>query len=154
MNSLDTLYKEIILDHNKSPRNFGPLKDAEISREGFNPLCGDRIRLEVKLGPDRKSIEHCGFTGTGCSICMASASIMTEEMEGASLAKADEAIDHFRALVMGEKDPSVDMSEEVDALSGVRNFPVRIKCALLAWHTLRDALLSREGAGKNVTRTE
>lgn len=139
MEALDSLYKEIILEHNKEPRNFGTLDHADLIREGYNPLCGDRISVQLKLSPDRFKILKCQFQGEGCSICMASASIMTEEVTGMNVKEAQGKIQEFRDLMQGKKDPD-EFEGDVEALAGVRRFPVRIKCALLGWTTLKDAL--------------
>lgn len=149
---LDALYKDIILDHQKSPRNFGTLPDADVLREGFNPMCGDHIFLELKYSADRKKISACRFRGEGCSICMASASIMTEEVAGESVDFALREIAAFRELMKGTKLPD-DFEGDIEALAGVRKFPVRIKCALLAWTTLKDALEHGTEDG-NFTKTE
>lgn len=136
--ALDGLYQEIILDHHKDPRNFGPLQKAEGVAEGFNPVCGDRVEVEVSYGPHGE-IKECAFQGEGCSICMASASMMTEEVEGLSKDEADDRIAAFRGFMKGEGDETFK-DTDLESLSGVRRFPVRIKCALLPWTTLKDCL--------------
>lgn len=157
---LDTMYKEIVLEHSKDPRCFGPLEDADVTQKAFNPLCGDRIELRVKLDPARERIVATRFEGQGCSICMASSSIMAEESEGESVRAMNEQIERFRQVMQGKEDPSV-LDGDAEALAGVRAFPVRIKCALLAWMAMKDALKAAgaEGAGDDdragfVTQTE
>ena len=154
--ALDNLYKDVILDHHKDPRNFGPLAGAQVVREGFNPLCGDRVSVSVKLDPTGSRIDGCGFQGQGCSICLASASIMTEEVSGRTVREAKEKIREFRDLMLGKRRPE-EFEGDVEALAGVRRFPVRIKCALLGWTTLNDALELRalgEDAARGTSRTE
>lgn len=138
MGQIDALYREVILDHHRHPRNYGKLENASAQVEGYNPLCGDRVEIAVRVGPGQK-LEECFFTGEGCSICMASASMMTEEVLGKSLKEVGETIEGFRALMKGEECP-LAVEGDLEALVGVRNFPVRIKCALLPWTTLRDCL--------------
>lgn len=140
--ALFQLYQDIIMDHHESPRNFGELATPDGKQEGFNPMCGDRVVVEVKLDKlgSEKKIKDIRFTGEGCSICLASASIMTEEVSGKSSQEVSGIIDNFRGLMTGAHSPESLKSEELKALSGVRRFPVRIKCALLPWITLRDAM--------------
>jgi nitrogen fixation protein NifU and related proteins len=135
---IDALYREVILDHHRHPRNFGKLEGATAKVEGYNPLCGDRCEIAVRVGPGHK-LEECHFTGEGCSICMASASMMTEEVLGKPVSEVRDTIEGFRALMKGEECP-LAVEGDLEALVGVRNFPVRIKCALLPWTTLKDAL--------------
>lgn len=140
INNLDALYREVILDHHRHPRNYGKLEAAEASVEGYNPLCGDRIEIDVRTGSSGGL--ECRFRGEGCSICMASASMMTEEVTGKPVAEVLEMIEGFRALMKGEECP-LAVEGDLESLVGVRNFPVRIKCALLPWTTLKDALEKR-----------
>jgi nitrogen fixation NifU-like protein len=135
--AIDSLYREVILDHHRDPRNFGALEGATAKVEGYNPLCGDRVEIAVKVSGDK--LIDCRFKGEGCSICMASASMMTEEVMGRALAEVQETIDGFRALLKGEECP-LAVEGDLESLVGVRNFPVRIKCALLPWTTLNDAV--------------
>lgn len=137
-NAIDALYREVILDHHRDPRNFGKLEAADSFAEGYNPLCGDRVEIGLKV-KDGKILADCRFQGEGCSICMASASMMTEEVIGKPLTEVAETIDGFRALMKGEECP-LAVEGDLESLVGVRNFPVRIKCALLPWATLNDAL--------------
>lgn len=134
MSDLKSLYQDIILDHQQEPRNFGILPDAQCQAEGFNPMCGDRILVQLKLSENGLVPR---FTGEACSICIASASMMTEEVEGQSPEQARNKIEEIRDLMQGKKD---HIEGDLDALSGVKNFPVRIKCALLPWIALKDAL--------------
>ncbi len=141
MSDLTDLYQEIILDHNKRPRNFGPLPGADHQAEGYNPLCGDQLKVYLRLAEG--VIEEVHFEGTGCAISKASASLMTEAVRGKSLAEAEALFGGFHELLTG--DPSVrgEAPTELGKLAvfeGVREFPVRVKCATLAWHTLHAAL--------------
>lgn len=140
---LDALYKDVILDHHQEPRNFGTIEGADVFHEGYNPMCGDRVKLSLKL--DGPTLTECQFHGEGCSICIASTSIMTEEVNGKSLEEVRALIHGVRELLQGRG--SVDsLPEEVGAISGVKRFPVRIKCALLGWTTLGEALeISQKG---------
>ncbi len=135
---LDELYREIILDHYRSPRNRGTLTAPSISREGLNPLCGDEVRLELLIGGD--AIEDVRFQGRGCSISQSSASLMTEAIKGKKLAEAQELFAAFTAMMQGADNVDLEPLGDLEALSGVRKFPVRVKCATLAWHTLEEAL--------------
>jgi nitrogen fixation protein NifU and related proteins len=137
------LYQEIILDHNRRPRNFGALPSANRTAEGDNPLCGDRITLYVELDGER--IANFSFEGAGCAISTASASLMTEALRGKTIAEARSLFDLFhRLLTEGEEaGAGIGVDAEVDKLavfSGVRAYPMRVKCATLAWHTLKSAL--------------
>jgi nitrogen fixation NifU-like protein len=145
IDSLDQLYQEIIIDHHKDPRNYGEIKNAQIHTEGFNPLCGDHVVLDINLTDDATQVKECRFHGAGCSICMASASMMTEEIEGKSVAEIQAQIQDFRDLLQGKACPA-SIQGDLVSLGGVRRFPVRIKCALLPWTTLKDALEKKEPA--------
>jgi nitrogen fixation protein NifU and related proteins len=142
---LNDLYRDVILDHNRRPRNFGPLEPADAAVEGFNPMCGDRLTLRVKLNAER--IADIRFEGEGCAISTASASLMTEAVKGKTRAEALELFDRVHHLLTdGEalaEGPSDDLGK-LAALSGVREFPARVKCASLCWHTLAAALQSPE----------
>lgn len=138
MGALDGLYREVILDHHKSPRNYGCDTPGAIKVEGYNPLCGDRIEICLKVENGGLNSE-CKFQGEGCSICMASASMMTEEVFGKSLGDVQKTVTGFRALMKGEECPLL-VEGDLESLVGVRNFPVRIKCALLPWTTLGEAV--------------
>ena len=144
MSALRELYQEVILDHNRSPRNFHEMPDAGRKVEGHNPLCGDHYTVYVKLEGDK--ITDISFKGSGCAISKASASVMTSVVKGMSCAEAEALFEKFQRLVKGELDPSVDLEDldKLAAFSGVSEFPARVKCAILAWHTLRAALESKE----------
>lgn len=138
--NLEDLYQEIILSHNKHPRNEGVLDPRDSEAEGYNPLCGDRLQVYVRLdGPLIKAVQ---FTGEGCAISRASASIMTDAVKGLSGADLDAKIDEVMGLLTSKEEPDIDPLEldELAALLGVRKFPARVKCATLAWHTLAAAL--------------
>jgi nitrogen fixation protein NifU and related proteins len=135
---LDDLYREIILDHYRSPRNRGELESPTCSADGSNPLCGDQVHVEVELEGDR--IESIRFSGQGCSISQASASMMTEHVAGLDGAHTREAIDQFQALMLEGEPPAGSDLGDSEALAGVAKFPARVKCALLGWKTLEQAL--------------
>ena len=135
---LSDLYQEVILDHNRRPRNFHAIAGATHSAEGYNPLCGDRLTLYVQVEGDR--IIDVAFEGSGCAISKASASLMTEAVKGQTLADARALFERFHEMVTAPTEqPVVDLGK-LTALAGVREFPVRVKCASLAWHTLKAAL--------------
>ena len=138
MSDLSDLYQEVILDHNRRPRNFHALRDASHSAEGYNPLCGDRLTLYVKLEGD--TIADVSFEGAGCAISKASASMMTDVLKGRSVAEAHALFDRFHRMVTTPPGEAVEDMGKLSALAGVREFPVRVKCASLAWHTLKAAL--------------
>jgi nitrogen fixation NifU-like protein len=137
MNELQELYREVILDHNKSPRNFGGIENADRIVNGVNPLCGDKLTLYLKVDGDR--IEDARFEGTGCAISIASSSLMTERIIGATVDDALGLFQEVHDMLIGAKDPAEKM-EKLAALAGVREFPSRVKCASLAWHALKTAL--------------
>jgi len=145
MSELTDLYQEVILDHNRRPRNFGPLAEATRTANGHNPLCGDRLRLYLRLDGDR--IGDISFEGSGCAISKASASLMTEAVKGRQIADAMDLFERFHQVVTTPMDQPVDDAAvgKLAALAGVREFPARVKCASLAWHTLKAAL---EGQGQ------
>jgi nitrogen fixation protein NifU and related proteins len=134
--SLGELYQEVILDHYRKPRNFGDLPGAERSAEGHNPLCGDRVTVQVKMKGD--AIDDARFQGKGCALSTASASMMTEAVRGKTRAEADRLFEKFHALVTGGGNG--DDLGKLAAFGGVSEFPLRVKCASLAWHTLKAAL--------------
>ena len=137
---LKDLYRDVIVDHNRRPRNFGPLPDANCSAEGHNPLCGDRLKLYVKVAGE--SLENLAFEGSGCAISVASASLMTEARKGRSLADVRDCYEDVHKLLTEHGYvPKRDLGK-LAALSGVREFPARVKCASLCWHTLIAALES------------
>ncbi|HTV97726.1 MAG TPA: SUF system NifU family Fe-S cluster assembly protein [Steroidobacteraceae bacterium] len=139
---LTDLYRDVILDHNRRPRNFGPLEPADATAEGVNPLCGDRLTLRLKLAQDR--IEEIRFEGQGCAISTASASLMTEAVKGKSREQAMELFDRVHRLLTDDAADADDAERlgKLAALSGVREYPARVKCASLCWHTLVSALKS------------
>ena len=136
--SLDDLYKEVILDHYKSPRNKRPLEGATVSLQKNNPLCGDEITIHA-LVQDGK-VAAVAFEGQGCSISQASASMLTESVEGKSVDEAAALAGEFRAMMEGKAEPDEDEFGDLMALKGVVKYPVRIKCAVLGWDVLQDAL--------------
>jgi nitrogen fixation NifU-like protein len=135
---LNDLYQEVILDHNKRPRNFRALDRPSHHAEGFNPLCGDRLDLFLNVEGDR--ISDVGFQGSGCAISKASASLMTDAIKGRSVAEARDLFQRFHRMVTTPSDRAVEDLGKLSVLAGVREFPVRVKCASLAWHTLKAAL--------------
>ena len=147
---LADLYQELILDHSRHPANFRPMPGATRSVEGDNPLCGDRLRLFLRLEDGR--IADISFQGSGCAISMASTSLLTERLKGATLAEADGLFQAVHALLAGPGAPAEGASPEelgaLLALAGVRRFPMRVKCATLGWHALHAAL---HGGGAAVT---
>lgn len=136
---LRDLYQEVIIDHGRRPRNFGPLPDANHRAEGFNPLCGDRLTLYLKVAGG--IIEDARFEGAGCAISTASASLMTEALKGRSQAEAEALFGTFHDLLTGAPAGAAGVPlGKLEVLAGVREFPARVKCATLAWHTLEAAL--------------
>jgi len=143
MSDLRDLYQEVIIDHSRRPRNFGPLAQHNHRAEGFNPLCGDRLTLYLKVSDG--IIEAASFEGVGCAISTASASLMTEALKGKPVAQAEALFAGFHALLTGEPaPPDAAPLGKLQVLAGVQEFPARIKCATLAWHTLNAALHDRE----------
>jgi nitrogen fixation NifU-like protein len=140
---LRELYQQVILDHGRKPRNFGALDGANHQAEGFNPLCGDRVH--VFLRTDGERLEEVRFTGSGCTICTASASMMASSIQGKTKAQAEAMFEGFHDLVTGDPEAtgSSDALGKLAAFGGVREFPIRVKCATLPWHTLRAALDDR-----------
>jgi nitrogen fixation protein NifU and related proteins len=143
MSDLSDLYQEVILDHNKRPRNFRVLTEPSHHAEGYNPLCGDRLTLYLNVNGD--VVTEVGFQGSGCAISRASASLMTDEIKGKSVADVRALFARFHRMVTTAPDIEVEDLGKLSALAGVREFPVRVKCASLAWHTLK-AALDREAA--------
>ena len=139
MSDLDDLYQEVILDHGRKPRNFHKLEDANRQAEGLNPLCGDHFKLYLKVDGDR--IADIGFEGSGCAISKASASLMTQSVKGKTVQEAEDLFSRFHLLVTeGPQKVAVSELGKLAALSGVCEFPTRVKCASLVWHTLKNAL--------------
>jgi nitrogen fixation NifU-like protein len=143
MSGLGDLYQEVILDHNRRPRNFRAIDEATRTQEGFNPLCGDRLTLYVKLEGD--VIRDVAFQGSGCAISKASASLMTEALKGKTVTEARAMFERFHDMVTSEPEsPAPDLGK-LSVLAGGREFPTRIKCASLAWHTLKAAVAGETG---------
>jgi nitrogen fixation NifU-like protein len=138
---LQELYQEVILDHNRRPRNFRALERAR-QAEGFNPLCGDHLTVYLRVDGD--VIADVSFQGSGCAISKASASLMTESVKGKTAADAMALFERFQRMITSPPDSAIDHLGKLAAFAGVRQFPARVKCASLAWHTLRAALDSRE----------
>ncbi|MDX8401674.1 MAG: SUF system NifU family Fe-S cluster assembly protein [Mariprofundaceae bacterium] len=150
MFDLRDLYQQVIVDHNKHPRNFGRLDPCDCEAEGHNPLCGDRLHIYMKLD-DAGRIADVRFEGEGCAISVASASLMTEAIKGRTSAQARELFEAFQGMVTADLETGADEGKlgKLAVLAGVREFPSRIKCAVLCWHTMKTAL---EGGG--TARTE
>jgi len=140
--SVRDLYREVILDHSRSPRNFGPLEDANREAEGFNPLCGDRLKLYLSVEDGR--VQDARFVGNGCAISTASASLLTEAAKGLPEAEALKLVEEFRRMVSGESIPDEEELGKLMVFAGVRDYPTRVKCATLAWHTLAAAVEQRD----------
>jgi len=142
MSDLRELYQEIILDHNRHPRNFGELERANHEAVGHNPLCGDRVTIQVRVAGGR--IDDVKFKGAGCAISKASASLMTDAIKGKTIEEVRTLFDDFHRMVTSDLDtmPPVERLKKLAAFAGVREFPTRVKCASLAWHTLQAALES------------
>jgi nitrogen fixation NifU-like protein len=146
---LNDLYRDVILDHNRRPRNFGPLDTADATAEGFNPLCGDRLTLRLNLADD--TIRDIRFEGQGCAISTASASLMTEAVKGKTRGEALALFERVHKLLTDDAAGAEDLGK-LAALSGVREYPARVKCASLCWHTLASALeAARSGAAPAVS---
>jgi len=144
MSDLSDLYQEVILDHNRRPRNFRVLDTATHRAEGYNPLCGDRFELYLTI--DGGVITDVGFQGSGCAISKASASMMTDCLKGCPVADACALFERFHSMVTTPPDVPVEDLGKLSALAGVREFPVRVKCASLAWHTFKAALKQAQRA--------
>ena len=143
MSGLNELYQEVILDHNKRPRNFRTIDPSTHRADGHNPLCGDRLSLYVQVSED--TIEDVAFQGSGCAISKASASLMTDAVKGQTIEAANALFARFHAMVTTPPDQPVENMGKLSVLAGVREFPVRVKCASMCWHTLK-AALDREAA--------
>ncbi len=141
---LDDLYRDIILDHYRNPRHRGSLASPTASHEGLNPLCGDEVTVDIAVKDGR--IAGVAYRGSGCSISQSAASMMTEAVLGKSLDEVQQLIGGFTAMMLGSDDIDPESLGDLEALSGVRKFPVRVKCATLAWHTLDEALAEALGA--------
>ena len=148
MSDLRELYQEVILDHNKRPRNYHAIEHPSRTARGHNPLCGDRLTLYLTLESDR--ITDVGFEGSGCAISKASASLMTEAVKGKTVAEAESLFARFHELVTTPPDrpAKTEGLGKLAVFAGVREYPTRVKCASLAWHTLKNAVEAREGVAK------
>jgi len=138
MADLRELYQQVILDHHKKPRNYRKLENGNRKAEGYNPLCGDRLTLYLKV--ENGIVTDVGFEGSGCAISTASASMMTDSLKGKTEAEIEALFHSFHDVVMGKIDPDPEKMGKLAVFAGVRDYPVRVKCATLAWHTLRAAL--------------
>jgi nitrogen fixation NifU-like protein len=140
MSDLRDLYQQTILDHTRKPRNKHEMSDATATADGHNPLCGDKIKLFLKVS--NGIIEDISFTGNGCAISTASASMMTEALKGKSLAEVQALFERFHTMLTSpmDRDPDIEVLDKLAVFSGVREFPVRVKCATLPWHTLQAAI--------------
>ena len=149
MSELNDLYQEVILDHNKNPRNFREIETATRTADGNNPLCGDALRVYVEMEDDR--VKDVAFKGSGCAISKASASMMTQAVKGKSKEEAETLFDEFHRMVLGELNEEDEENHlgKLKIFAGVREFPARVKCASLSWHTLHAAL-----EGEEVVSTE
>lgn len=137
------LYQQVILDHNKNPKNFGHLSSCNHQSVGMNPLCGDHLKLELTISPE-EVIDDIKFSGDGCAISRASASIMTSLVKGKNLEQVKEYFNQFHSMVMTDEELSEDIDERIAIFSGVKEFPARVKCATLSWHTLIAAIDGNE----------
>jgi nitrogen fixation NifU-like protein len=145
MSDLGDLYQEVIVDHSLKPRNYHAMAEASRMAEGYNPLCGDKVTVYLKMAGDK--IQDISFEGQGCAISKASASVMTDVLKEKTQAEAQALFDIFHKLIKGEDNPAANEESlgKLAAFSGVHDFPTRVKCAILAWHTLRSALESKKG---------
>jgi nitrogen fixation NifU-like protein len=138
MSELTDLYQEVILDHNRRPHNFRAIESPSAKQEGYNPLCGDRLTLYITLDGDL--IKDASFQGQGCAISKASASLMTDAIKGKTVAEARDLFEHFHAMITSDTDTVAEDLGKLSVFAGVREFPTRIKCASLAWHTMKAAV--------------
>ena len=144
MSELSELYQQVILDHNKKPRNFRKLENANHTADGYNPLCGDQLTIYLDL--EDGLVKEVGFEGSGCAISKASASMMTQAVKGKSKEQAENLFQEFHSMVTGELNEETEENQlgNLKIFAGVREFPVRVKCATLPWHTLHAALNKQE----------
>jgi nitrogen fixation protein NifU and related proteins len=150
-NDLEELYREVILDHSRRPRNFGELPDASVRVRGDNPACGDEIDVAVKFGEDGR-LEQIKFMGRGCAISQASASMMTVKVKGKNCDEASSMLRAFEKLILRSDEDAPQTLGDLRLLAGVRKFPLRVKCAMLAWRALEQAL--QQGNGEAAVSTE
>lgn len=147
----EELYQDVILDHSRRPRNFCELPEADVHIHANNPMCGDDVTVHVKFGAD-EALEAVTFTGNGCSICMASASMMTQKLKKKSRAESTELMQKFHEMLTAEQEPEGDKRlGDLQLLKGVRKFPLRVKCATLAWHALQEALDKPQEKGAHLS---
>ncbi len=146
MSELSELYQQVILDHNKKPRNFHKLENANRSAEGYNPLCGDHLNVYLRVDDDQ--VQEVSFEGSGCAISKASASMMTQAVKGKTKAEAEALFNEFHRMATGELDEEAEDNHlgKLTIFAGVRDFPARVKCATLSWHTMHAALNEQEAA--------
>lgn len=146
MSDLEELYQEMVMEHNRRPRNFRRLEGADRTAEGFNPFCGDAIALDISL--EGNVIADIGFEGSGCAISRASSSLMTDSVKGKSREEAQDIFDAFHRMMTHapEESSDADILGDLEVLAGVSEFPVRVKCATLSWHTLKAALEGKKNA--------
>ena len=144
MSELSELYQQVILDHNKKPRNFRKLEGANHSAEGYNPLCGDQLTVYLQL--ENEAVKDVSFEGSGCAISKAAASMMTQAVKGKTKPEAEKLFSEFHGMLTGELDEEVAPNHlgNLKIFAGVREFPVRVKCATLSWHTMHAALNNQE----------
>ncbi|MBA4122838.1 MAG: SUF system NifU family Fe-S cluster assembly protein [Acidobacteria bacterium] len=144
MSELNDLYQEVILDHNKNPRNFREIETANFKADGYNPLCGDQLKVFLEVEDER--VKDVSFVGSGCAISKASASMMTQVVKGKSKEEAEKMFDEFHRMVLGELDEETEENNlgKLKIFAGVREFPARVKCASLSWHTMNAALHGEE----------
>jgi len=154
MSAINELYQQLILEHNKSPRNFKIITDADKKVEGYNPLCGDHYTIYLKVRDNR--IEDVGFQGAGCAISKASASMMTTAIKGATVEEVEDLFKKFHAVVTGKTGTEAEIEElgSLGALAGVAEFPARIKCASLAWHAMHSVLHEMNDSAETVVTTD
>ncbi len=144
MSELSDLYQEVILDHNKNPRNYRKIENATQTADGHNPLCGDALKVYLEIEDD--TVKDVSFLGSGCAISKASASMMTQTVKGKSKAEAEKLFNEFHRMVLGELDEEAEENSlgRLKIFSGVREFPARVKCASLSWHTVHAALNGKD----------
>ena len=144
MSELDELYQEIVMDHNRKPRNFRRLDGANHMADGFNPFCGDEVKLFLII--ENETVKDVSFQGSGCAISRASVSMMTDAIKGKTVEEAEHLFDLFQGLLTSAEEETIDTSSlgDLEVLAGVSEFPTRVKCATLSWHTLRGAIRGEE----------
>lgn len=150
MSDLRDLYQEVIFDHNKNPRNYGRLENPNRQAEGDNPLCGDQLTVYLHVD-DNDTISDVSFEGSGCAISVASASLMSQVLKGKSRAEAEELFERFQKVCTGEIEPDTDALGKLAVFAGVRDYPSRVKCATLSWHTVHAALDSEDEQPVSIT---